>query len=248
MSASTTRRKRSRYPLVPENVLAHGQNFWRREVIVDFHGVVVDWTTKFCRFASKTLNRPGITPEKVQYYYPGYGADMPMSPSEFEELFSHFARLAKGGYGDLEAYPGIVRALKQIRKAGIDLQIWTWTPGPSETSFYHSTAFGSGVSQGVTKTLIRTLGLPVDERKVKFLSPGQKLFKMAEDHIPLIIEDNPMTAITAGVAFGHACIMMPQPFNEGVMCPGVTRLSKHSQLAPVVIRFFDQLEKAGVLL
>ncbi len=247
MSAKTKRNRREMYALVPGNVLAHGPNFWKREVIVDFHGVVVDWTTSFCKFASRLLERD-INPEQVRYYYPGFGADLPMTPAEFEETFSQFARLGRGGYGDLKPYKGVVNALRQMRKANIALQVWTWTPSASETSFSHGNAFHSSVSQGVTKTLIERLGLPVEEHEIKFLSPHEKLFRMAEEHIPLIIEDNPITAVTAGAAFGHACIMVPQPFNEGVMCPGVTRLKNHTQLGATVIRFFNEMDRAGVLL
>jgi hypothetical protein len=234
-----------RYPLVPVNLLRHDKGFWEPELYCDLHGVVLKWKEKFLKFASETLQRP-INPDDVTFYYPQFQAGLGISPAEFDELFAQFAGLGEGGYGDLDAYDGIVDALKQIHEAGIRIKVATWTPGASEISFAHSKAFGSGAAQGTTKRLIERLGIPTDVRELEFMSPGAKHFKMQEDHVPLILEDCPFTA-SAVAAAGLGCILLPERYNEDIWIPGVTRLDNRSDLASTVIRFFTTLREAGVI-
>jgi len=236
----------SEYPLIPQNMLDQGPAFWEKRLVWDLHGVIVNWIEPFCKFASRVTGR-NIDPDKVRYYRAGYDSQIPMSPAEWDTLFTQFARLGKGGYGDLKPYPGAVEAMQEIAAAGITSEIWTWTPGASEIDF-NGKAYGSGIAQGVTLKLIEKLGLPVDKREVRFMSSSVKGANLAHEHYPLLVEDNPTTAVHVATDFGQACLLLPQPYNKGLLCPGVTRLEGYSQLAPTVIEFFKQLETAGVLL
>ena len=67
---------------------------------------------------------------------------------------------------------------------------------------------------------------------------------MMEEHAPLIIEDNPVTAVHAS-STGHACILTPEPYNVHTSDSGILRLNDHSELAAAVIDFFAKLEAAG---
>lgn len=244
--------RKSLYPLVQPALLAHGEEFWKREVACDLHGVVVDWTVRFAHFASGVLKRK-ITPEMcLQLYNFAYGQESGLAPFEFWELFPKFARLTRGGYGDLPAFDGVVDQLKQIRDAGIRIRLMTHCPGASEHEPEHSEAYGSSAAQTATLQLIERLALPLDPASdVMFMSPSEKPWQMARRHIPLIIEDNPVTAIQVARGIGHGAILLADkhtPFNRSVRATGVTTLRDRKLLAETVIRFFTQLEEANALL
>ena len=64
----------------------------------------------------------------------------------------------------------------------------------------------------------------------------------------LLVEDHPVTAVQAGAEFGHAAILVPEPYNVGISAPGVLRLENRSDLAPAIIDFYKKLEEAGCLI
>jgi hypothetical protein len=221
---------------------------WEKKVIFDFHEVCALWLPRFCDFVNRSYGY-NIKPEELSFYHMQFDPSCPLTPAEFNEAFVAFARLAKGGYGDLEPVPGIVEAMNQIKAAGIGIEIWTWTPGATEQKFEGGSAYQTGIPQRVTMDLIAKMGLPIDrERDVRFMPPGRKKWEMAEEHIPLIVEDNPETALGCTQGTAHAAILIPYPYNEGFAARNVLRLSNRSELAPTVIDFFKKLEDAGVLL
>lgn len=233
----------------PTSVLNPRKNHqWTREVVFDFHEVCVKWLDRFVTFVNQ-LHGYHINPEELRFYNMQLDPSCPLTPEQFENDFVTFARLARGGYGDLEAYPGIKEAMTEIKAQGIKVSIWTWTPGAAESRPDGRSAFNTGIAQRVTTELIAKLGLPVDiDRDVRFMHPGEKKWNMVEEHIPLIVEDNPETAVSVGMGAAHAAILVPTPYNEGITCPNVLRLSNRSELAPTVIDFFAKLDAAGVLL
>ncbi|HMO19505.1 MAG TPA: hypothetical protein PKC98_00900, partial [Candidatus Melainabacteria bacterium] len=140
-----------------------------------------------------------------------------------------------------------IEAIKAIKAAGIDVKVWTWTPGAAESRLNHSAgSYNHGVAQGETRKLIAKLGLDPD-RDLRFISPGSKKYEMVSEHIPLIVEDSPETAVGVG-QMAHAAILVPEEYTKGVKAPNVLRLDHRSQLAPTVIRFFEELDAAGKLL
>lgn len=231
----------------PANLLSQRDEFVKK-VIFDLHGPILDWSKAFCEVAG-SLYGVKLDPAAVRYYNMGYDASFPLSPAQFNAIFPVFARLARGGYGDLELRPGIVETLKQLREAGIAYEIWTWVPGAAESNHETLKAFGTGIAQSVTRDLLVKAGVITDPmRQLRFIKPNDKVPSMMEEHIPLIVEDNPVTAVAAGMAAGHACILTPEPYNEHLAANGVLRLNDHSELAPVIIDFFKKLEDAGSLI
>jgi hypothetical protein len=232
----------------PSSVLNPGPNHkWSREVVFDFHEVVVKWVEQFTTFLNLTYGynmKPG-----QRFYNMQFDPSTPITPEQFDDAFVTFARLSVGGYGDLKAHEGIKETMEAIVAAGIKIQIWTWTPGAAEIKADGAGAYNTGIAQRVTRELIRKLDLPIDvERDVRFMKPDRKKWEMAEEHIPLIVEDNPETAVAVGLGIAHAAILVPEPYNEGLVAPNVLRLSDRNDLAPCVINFFQKLDDAKVLL
>lgn len=231
----------------PENLLSQKGEF-QRKVVSDLHGPILDFMGRFAEFAGK-LYGVKIDPAKARFYSPGFDNGMNITPHQFSEAFTAFQRLSRGGYGDLKPLPGIADAFKRIRKEGIQIEIWTWVPGVSDYDPDTKLAYGTGIAQHATYELLEKLGLVDDVRKsVRFIKPEAKVPTMAQEHIPLIIEDHPVTAVSAGMAYGHAAILVPEPFNKNLVAPGVLRLDDRADLADSVIEFFNVLEKAGSLL
>jgi hypothetical protein len=237
------------YAWPPESVLNPGAHMkWSKKVVFDFHQVCTNWTKQFVEFVNRTYGY-NIDPNTTDFYNMQFDPSNPMTPEQFEDAFRTFARLSRGGYGDLEAYPGIKETMEEILAAGIGIEIWTWTPGAAEKQPTGQKSFGTGIAQRVTMDLVRTMGLPIDaERDVRFMAPTSKKWEMAEEHIPLIIEDNPETAVSVGMGAGHAVIMVPESYNQGMIVPNVLPLKNRKQLARTVISFFEKLDAAGVLL
>jgi hypothetical protein len=231
----------------PANLLGQREEFVKK-VVFDLHGPILDWSKAFCQVA-ESLHGVKLDPAKVRYYNMGHDAGFPLSPQQFNQVFPMFARLARGGYGALELRPGIVETLNQIRAAGIGIEIWTWVPGAAEHNHETLKSFGTGIAQSVTRELLVEAGLVTDPlREIRFIKPDAKVSEMLEDHIPLIVEDNPVTAVAASMSAGQACILTPEPYNEHLAANGVLRLNNHLELAPVIISFFAELEKAECLL
>jgi hypothetical protein len=227
----------------PQNLLDQKEEFVKK-VVFDLHGPILDWSNAFCEVASRMYG-VDLSAATVRYYSMAFDSQFPLTPEQFNQVFATFARLGRGGYGALEPRPGIVETFKQIQAAGIATEIWTWVPGAAEHDHNTLKAFGTGIAQSATYELIESLGL-VDnvKRRVRFISPTSKVPTMTEEHAPLIIEDNPVTAVHAS-STGHACILTPEPYNVHTSDSGILRLSDHSEIAPVVIDFFRKLEEAG---
>jgi len=235
----------------PTSVVAPGPNFkWSRKVVFDFHEVIVKWVEQFTNFINLTYGY-NIKPSSSRFYNMQFDPELSLTPEQFEEAFQAFARLSEGGYGDLKAHAGIVKAMKDIISPetglNLEIEIWTWTPAAAETQFTGLKSYGTGIAQKVTLDLIARLGLPVDTvRQVRFMKPEQKKWEMVEERVPLMIEDNPETAV--GVAcLGLASILTPERYNN-ITCENVLRLTDRKHLAATVIDFFKKLDEAGVLL
>jgi hypothetical protein len=232
----------------PQSVIAPGPNFkWSRKVVFDFHEVIVKWVEQFTNFINLTYGY-NIEPSSSRLYNLQFDPKLPITPEQFEQAFSAFARLSEGGYGDLQAHEGVVAAMRKIIAAGIGIEIWTWTPSASETQFSGLKSYGTGIAQRVTLDLIQKLNLPIDiVREVRFMSPDRKKWEMVEERIPLIVEDNPETAVGVGRGIGHAAILVPETYND-ITSENVLRLTDRKHLAATVIGFFAKLDAAGVLL
>lgn len=232
----------------PRSVLVPGDpDFrWERTVVLDLHNTLVNWLGAFVEFVNVQYGH-NIDQKTVSFYHMQFDPDNALSGREFFDAFVAFARRAKGGYADLKPYPGAVEAIKAIKDAGIGVQVWTWVPGAAETRLDNKAgAYGTGIAQRVTKDIIASLGLNPD-RDVRWISPGSKKFEMAEEHIPLIVEDSAETAVGVG-QMAHAAILVPETYNKGIKAPNVLRLNDRSELAPTVIEFYKKLDEAGLLL
>jgi hypothetical protein len=229
----------------PQNLIDQKDEFVKK-VVFDLHGPILDWSEAFCEVAA-SLYGVDLNSADVRYYSMAYDSKFPLTPEQFNNVFATFARLSKGGYGALKPRPGIVETFKKIQAAGIVTEIWTWVPGAAEHNHETLKSFGTGIAQQATYELIESLGL-VDnvKRRVRFIAPTQKVPQMLEEHAPLIIEDNPVTAVHAS-SVGHAAILTPEPYNVHTSDSGILRLNDHSELADVVIDFFAKLEAAGSL-
>jgi hypothetical protein len=232
----------------PEDVMNPPANhMWSREVIFDFHEVCVKWLKRFCDFYNKQYGT-NVKPEDVEIWNMQFSRKAGVLPEQFDRAFVAFSRAAVGGYGDLEPHDGIKETMERIVAAGIKVRIWSWTPSASDIKPDGAGAYNTSVAQDVTKRLIRRLGLPVDvDRDIDFMPPGRKKWEMVEEHIPLIVEDNRTTASDVADA-GHAVILVPEKYNEGLVCPNVLRLSDRKDLADVIIDFYRKLDEAGLLL
>ena len=229
------------------NVILQKKMFLKK-VIFDFDGPIVDFTTPFCDFLSR-LWKVKIDKSMLDHYNMGYNARMPISPHQFQVGLDNFGRLSSGGFSDRAAMEGIHDVFAKLEAAGIRTEIWTYSPGATDYNPDTLVANGTGTAQNATMQLIERLKIVKDPRKqVRFIKPEHKAIEMAKEHIPLIVEDHPVTAIAAGTAFGHAAILVPEPYNKGVSAPGVLRLDNRADLAPAIIDFFKKLEEAGCLL
>lgn len=231
----------------PSNLTRQRETFVKK-VIFDLHGPILDWAKSFADVAGRLFG-VDIKPEAANFYSMGHDVDIPLTPAQFTEVFDHFARLARGGYGDLAVTPNIREMFEQIHAAGIRTEIWTWVPGALDNNKATLVSHGTGIAQSATYELIRNLGLVDDVlRDVRFINPASKVPEMVEEHIPLIIEDNPVTAVEAGMNYGHAAILVPLSNNVSLQGTGILRLEDHSQIAAAVIDFFRKMEDAGALI
>lgn len=233
---------------VPPNVLAQKKTFLRK-VIFDFHGPISDFNNPIAAYLSGLYGVKIDPAMMLDHYRWGYNSRMPITQPEFERGLENFGRLARGGFSDLPAMPGIVEALKSIKDAGISVEIWTYVPAATDYDADTLVARGTGIAQLGTIELIEKLGIVENVRKqVRFIRPDQKASKMALEHIPLIVEDHPVTAIQAGAEYGNAAILVPEPYNKGISAPGVLRLENRADLAPAIIDFYKKLDAADCLI
>jgi hypothetical protein len=231
----------------PANLLTQKRMFLKK-VIFDLHGPILDFNGPFLAHLSG-LYGVKLDTSMLDHYYMGHNSRMPITPVELMRGLEHFGRLARGGFSDLPAVPGIVEALKQIQDAGIDLEIWTYAPSALDYAPDTLVVNGTGIAQLATWECIEKLGVLKNVRKqVRFIRPEHKASQMSSEHCPLIVEDHPVTAVTAGSAYGNAALVVPEPYNIGVSAPGVLRLDNRTDLAPAIISFFEKLEEAGCLI
>lgn len=219
---------------------------WERTVVLDLHNTLVNWLGAFIEFCNTQYGH-NLDQKKAAFYHMQMDPDNALSGKEFLNAFVAFARRSQGGYADLQPYPGVVEAIKAIKDAGIDVKIWTWVPGAAEMRMdNHAQGYGTGIAQHVTKQLVARLGLNPDT-DVRFVSPGNKKYVLADEHIPLIVEDSAETAVGVG-QMAHAAILVPETYNRGIKAPNVLRLTSRDQLAPTVIDFFEKLDATGLIL
>lgn len=232
---------------VPRSVLEPGADFkWSRDVVFDLHNTLVDWTGPFVRHIN-SIRGYKMDAKNIGLYHMQFDPDNPLTDEQFLADFMTFAKKAVGGYGDLPFYKESVDTLKRLKDAGLNPKIWTWTPGAADTRIDSNAAgFQTGITQGVTKVLVERLGLQAN-RDLRFMKPGEKKYVMVQDHIPLIVEDSSETAVGVG-QMGNVALLVPQPYNKGIMAPNVVCLDNLSQVAPTVLEFYSELEARGLLL
>ncbi len=243
-----TNRKSKNWP--PKSVLNPGaKHIWVREVVFDFHEVCVKWTKRFVEFVNEAYPHLKLNLSQNEAYFFPYDPTTSLTPDQFDEVFSAFVRLSVGGYGDLEPHDGIKETMEAIVAAGIKINIWSFVPGANDVKHANLVSYNTGIAQHATIELIRKLGLPIDiERDVRFMPQEAKKWQLAKEHIPLIVEDNPETAVGVARGLGHAAILVPESYNRGLKCPNVLRLNRRSDLATTVIDFYKKLDEANVLL
>jgi hypothetical protein len=229
------------------NLTAQPEMFVKK-LITDLHGPLLRYDIAVCEVA-KGLFGVHLTPEQVRHYNMAYDANFPLSPVQFNRVFQVITQMSRGGYSDLPIREDAVEQFKLIKAAGIPIEVWTYVPGALDHDHETLKSHATGIAQRGTRDLIASMGIVDDVmRQVRFVRPDAKPYLMAEEHLPLIVEDNPVTALAAGYAFGNAAILTPEPYNEHLVCPGVLRLNDISELAPTVIDFFEKLEAAGAIL
>lgn len=235
----------------PSANLTAQKRAFRPKVVFDLHQTLVDWVGPFCAFASD-LYKVNIDPKKVRFYSLAYQHDMPITPDEFNNAFWAFVKLAQGGYDALPALPGAVESFKSIQAAGITPEIWTYVPGAGDADRETLLSAGTGMAQDATYELVVRLGLAANlkeaRRMVRFIHPNRKLPEMAKEFIPLIVEDNPVTAVEAGAVFGQNAILLSEPYGIPVTCQGVLKLKDRKDLGQAVIGYFKALQAQGALL
>ncbi|HEY9777500.1 MAG TPA: hypothetical protein V6C81_27300 [Planktothrix sp.] len=237
------------YAWPPESVLSPGPNFlWKREVAIDFDQVVANWTEQYVKFINLTYGY-NIDHTQIDCYNMQFDPRIPLTPEQHEEAFIAFSRLSRGGFDALKPYDGIRDTFRAILDAGIRIKIYTWVPGATEKVPGGAKSFNSGQAQRARFEMIKALDLGIDPMKdVKFMGSAAKKWKMAEEHIPLIIEDNPETAVGVGMCAAHAVILVPEATNAGLIAPNVLPLRDRKDLAKTVISFYQKLDAAGLLL
>jgi hypothetical protein len=236
------------YAWPPESVLSVEPEFWKREVAIDFDQVVANWTEQYVKFVNKTYGY-NIDHTKVDFYHMQFDPSIPLTPEQHAEAFIMFSRLSRGGFDSLKPYDDIRETFRAILDAGIRIKIYTWVPGAADKVPGGAKSFNSGAAQRARFEMIKALDLGIDPVKdLKFMGPGEKKWKMAEEHIPLLIEDNPETAVGVGMCAAHAVILVPETTNAGLIAPNVLPLKNRKDLASAVISFFEKLDDAGLLL
>jgi len=173
-------------------------------------------------------------------------------------MFLRFAGLSEGGYGSLKPYPGIIEAMKKIAEAGIEQEIWSWTPGSSDIAWSHEQPFQTCPAQGETIQLVESMGLPIDVRTgLQFKHSSVKAPLMANLHYPLLIEDHGPTAMAAVSDFGLAAMICTQGYNKSTKDDRLVRWGDPERpeqwhdrtgIEEPVIALFDMLDDAGVLI
>lgn len=237
------------YAWPPESVLNPGSSFkWVPEVVFDFHQVIANWTEQYVKFLNQTYGW-NIDHTKVNFYHMQFDPSIPLTPEQHEKAFASFCRLARGGYGSLKMYPGMKETIAKLQNYGIRVRIYTFCPGVTSKLGGGEKSHNHGEAQQATMELIRKLDLPIDvDRDVVFISPDGKGWKMAEEHIPLIVEDNASTAVLIGMNMAHAAILVNEPHSIGLIAPNVLPLKDRKDLANIIISFYQKLDEAGLLL
>lgn len=233
----------------PSSVLAPSPGFrWASQVVFDFHNTLVDFAGPFSDYVEDSLRRR-VDFSSSSFYDWAHDPTIDISADEFSNAIYYFSQMARnGGYGELPAYPGAKEALTELVENGIRPLIWTWTPGVGDQWQRAGIGSPTGIAQERTIALIERLGFPIDtSRDLLFIPPGKKVEEMLERHIPLIIEDSPVTAVHAA-ATGLASIVVPHSYNSGLRARNLMRLDSLSQLAPTVVQFYKQLEDSGLIL
>lgn len=247
--------------VVNPNLFNHPPGTWQRTVELDIHGVWFDWLTPFCAYISQVTGRT-VTVEQIMLYHFGYQGNLSISREEFYENFNRFASDTIGGYGGLNAYVGMVEALKTVLQSdlGIKVRIRTYTPDANAQSRHHQQPFGVNPAQGVTLNMlerfVRENNLSIDLRKAISWTPGHlKPFEMADEFRPLLVEDHGPTAVSAVDDVGIGAILVTQPYNRLLSHPWIVRYGDPAELGyqdraglgDLIIEYFARLEDAGVL-
>jgi hypothetical protein len=231
----------------PASILNPAPHFeWAPILMTDLHGVIVDWEAQFRKFAEMHYG-VSFDADNRSFYDIGRDPSQPITPEQFNELFTEFVRLPDG-YGALAPNPTIIRQFEAIVKAGIKLVVATYTPGATDLRPDGTMGFHHGVAQRVTRDLImKHLGHLIREQDIIFCRPSEKKYLMFEMHCPLIVEDHPVTAVDVATS-AHAAILVPRSYNASIInVQNVLRLTDDNQLADAVLTAFEGILDRGKL-
>lgn len=218
---------------------------WQRKVIIDLHGVIKNWVKEFVAFV---YEKTGIKlAEEQAIYYFWYDGNSPLLAEVGQELFHEFALLNKNGYGNLEDYPGARQALQAINRLKVEYEVWSYTPGAIEQSVNHGIPYGSGTAQATTIDMLLRDDVIKSAHGLEFMHGLKKPREMSNQMIPILIEDDPVTAAMARGHYGLAVIVIDHRYNRCVSGQGIVRVPSLKEAVQVVKQMMQELEDKGVL-
>lgn len=216
-------------------------------VAFDFDEVIGSFLAGFAKHTKRMYPHCDLDPARMLYYHPGYDPSVNLTVREFEHAWETFTPLAKGGYGDIPVIGNIVEQMKQIRAAGIRIKIITHVPGANSVTPTDGAPIHTGIARAVRVAMVKSLGLPLDsDNDLEFVEPHKKRHWMAENYVPLLVEDSFANAASAA-EWGLAVLLVPTSYNRGFKCPNVKRLESRNHLAQAVIEFFTELADRDLL-
>lgn len=245
-------------PLAPV-LRERGPGYFDPIIACDADGVLVDLQKRMEEHAAKMMGnrRFPVNLSTSRTYFHHRDPGTRVSKDEIGNLMRELMNQTRGGIGDLEFYPGAVKAIKKARKAGISTRVLTSLPGAFDSSPDSGQSYGWGTARELRTEQFLAAGVIEEENHIAFCGAHEKPDWMLDRlllHIPLLIDDRASTLISASVDHGLIAVGIESertlilPAGKGLLDRyGVTWFNSLSEAMPHIITVFNKMERKGLL-
>lgn len=236
-----------------------GYGYFDPIIACDADGVLVDLETRMEEHAAQMMGdmRYPVNLATSRTYFHHRDPGTRISKDEIGHLLRELMNQTRGGIGDLDFYPGAIKAIKNARKAGISTRVLTSLPGAFDSSPDNGQSYAWGTARELRTQQFLTAGVIQEENHIVFCDAHEKPDWMLDRlllHIPLLIDDRASTLISASVDHGLIAVGIESertltiPAGKGLLDRyGVTWFNSLSQAMPHILTVFNKMERKGLL-
>jgi hypothetical protein len=189
---------------IPDSVMMRPKGYWDRKVALDADEVLLKYLAALEEHIRSNWKRNNI--DRVvdlkgsdHYYLHANPARTGLTREEAGFFMREFAQKTRGGFGDLEFYPGAIQAVMQLWQHRIHPLVITDVPDGLQTSADNHQPHGWSTGRAAREAQLLSVGIIRTKDDIIFCEAHRKPSEMVDGlhRIPILVDDRKSTLMLA---------------------------------------------------